>query len=174
MSNLYDLEYYYKMLKNNSLTSKAISTIRWEFIAETNPRVVLDYGTGVGFFVAFKPENVTVDSYDIGPFPQTGIKHKDYDVVCFWDVLEHMPNFHEVHPYFNITNYIAFSVPLLTPNIDLRTWKHFKPEEHLKVFTEPQLDSLFAYYGFSKIKSAYVECPPRVDVKSFLYKNNKR
>jgi hypothetical protein len=169
---MYNLEYYYKMLRNNSSTAELISSIRWKFIEQTHPRTVLDYGAGVGFFAAFKPDGIEVDTFDIGPFPQSGIKHNHYTVVTFWDVLEHMPNFHEVRMYFTITDYVAFSVPLLTPEIDLKTWRHFKPEEHLKLFTEEQLDALFNYYGFTKVKSAYVECPPRKDVKSFLYKRN--
>ena len=92
----YDLEYFDKMLRKNSGTAKRISKIRWKFISRVDPKLVLDYGSGVGWFRAFKPEGITVDTYDIGEYPQTGIQHSYYDIICFWDVLEHIYSMKEI------------------------------------------------------------------------------
>ena len=79
----YDLEYFEKMLRLNSKTGELISNIRWAWIGDTHPKTILDYGSGCGFFRAYRPEGVEVNSYDIGTFPQTGIELKIYDIVCF-------------------------------------------------------------------------------------------
>ena len=77
----YDLEYFEKMLRQNSKTAEEISNIRWDWLYELCPKTVLDYGSGCGFFRAFRPRGIEVDTYDIGPYPQTGIRLRLYDIV---------------------------------------------------------------------------------------------
>ena len=79
----YDLEYYELTLRLNSATAEQICKVRWDWIEECNPSVVLDYGSGVGWFRAWRPSGIEVYSYDIADCPQTGIKLALYDVVCF-------------------------------------------------------------------------------------------
>ena len=169
---IYDLEYFEKMLRQNSKTALVINEIRWKWIAELKPKYVLDYGSGVGWFRAFRPNNIFVDTYDIADYPQTGIHLRVYDIVCFWDVLEHISNFDKIEPVLRLSNYVASSVPVKPTNKPYLEWKHLKPTEHLHLWDIQALNALFEKFGFSMIKSGYPECPPREDIFSAIYKRN--
>jgi len=167
----YDEDYYYNLLRLQTEHARKISEIRWEFIAECHARSVLDYGCGVGFFKAFAPPDIKVDTYDIGPYVMTGISRESYDLICLWDVIEHIPNIDErLKMLFGNSKFVALAIPMLPKDTKLLTWKHFKPGEHLHYFDDKMLDILFLSYGFRRIKSGYPECPPREDVESVLYR----
>jgi hypothetical protein len=168
----YDLDYWEKMLRQNSGTAEQISNIRWDFVKPANANMVLDFGSGVGWFRAFRPKNVTVFSHDIANCPQTGIP-KDFvscDLVCLWDVLEHIPDFSVIDRFLISAKFVAVSLPIVGKETDVLHWKHFKPLEHLHYFTKETLDALFGKWLFSPIKSGMPECPPRKDILSVLYK----
>jgi len=167
---IYNLEYYEHMLRIYSKTAEQICKIRWNFIKEIKLLTILDYGSGVGWFRAYRPKDIEVDSYDIANYPQTGIQKKEYDLVCFWDVLEHLENFNQIKSLLINTKAVAVSMPIKPKKIKLENWKHFKPNEHLHYFTIETLDALFKTYNFIKLKGGYPECPPRTDVYSALYK----
>lgn len=170
----YDIEYYEKMLRQNAIHSWSISKKRWDWIVEIGPNTVLDYGSGCGFFRAYRPEGIVVYSYDIGPYPQTGIELTSYDVVCFWDVLEHIADFSIIEPVIALAKHIALSLPIKPDNVLWDNWKHFKPNEHLHYWTGETVQAFFNQYGFKLMKSGYPECPPREDIKSFLFKRKER
>lgn len=169
---MYDQDYYYMLLKANSSTAERINSIRWEFVAKAHPKVVLDYGAGVGWFKAFAPPGVTVDTFDIGPYPTTGIRHDAYDLVTMWDVIEHIPNFNDLKGVLSKARNVALSVPILPEGKELRKWKHCKPDEHLHYFTVRILDEIFRCYGFEKIAQGTPECVLREDIISLLYAKN--
>jgi len=167
------------MLCNNSEKAKAINAIRWRFIEHEKlaaPQRVLDYGSGAGFFKAFAPETVEVDTYDIAEARiTTGIRHRAYKVVTMWDVLEHItPNQldHLIEMAINAAEYVAVSVPILPSGQNLFTWKHYKLEEHVNLFTEESLSDIFNDWGFELVKSGYPECACgiRQDIYSAMYK----
>jgi hypothetical protein len=166
---IYGLDYYENMLRRYSLTAERISKLRWEFIRKLDPKIVLDYGSGVGWFRAFRPSNIDVDSFDIGDYPQTGICHSKYDVVCLWDVLEHLKSLSEVEDILQSTRYVALTTPIKPKGVDWNSWKHFKPGEHLQYFSVPLLKRAFGKYGFKMVESGYVECPPREDILSAIF-----
>lgn len=166
----YDIEYFENTLRLNSKTAEEISHIRWDWIKEISPHTVLDYGSGAGWFRAYRPNGVKVCSYDIGPFPQTGIELILYDVVCFWDVLEHIPDFSEIKPVLALSSHVAVSVPIV--NRELFGWKHFKPSEHIHYWSEETFKALFREFGFESIKQGQPECPPRKDIHSFLFRRS--
>ena len=141
--DLYDINYYEGMLRNYSATAEMITKIRWDFVSHVEPKSVLDYGSGVGWFRAFRPEGIVVDTYDIASFVQTGIQREVYDLVCFWDVLEHIPNFGVIDGLLDSTMFVAVTVPVCPSKQRLEDWKHFKPNEHLHYFTQESLDGVF-------------------------------
>lgn len=169
---MYTQEYYYKLLRQNSSTAEKINRIRWEFVDDIRPRVVLDFGAGVGWFKAFAPAEVQVDTYDIGPYPQTGIRHEHYDLVTLWDVFEHIPDHSVLSEIFSRTNYVALAVPILPEGKELKGWKHYKPGEHLHYFSIRLLDELMKCYGFVKVKQGAPENIIREDIVSLLYAKN--
>lgn len=166
---IYNLEYFEKMLRQNSKTAEEISDIRWQWIQTIGPKTVLDYGSGCGFFRAFRPEGVEVNSYDVGPYPQTGIDLKLYDVVCFWDVFEHIDDFRLIEPILALSKHVALSIPVKPDMKNYLDWKHFKPSEHLHYWTQETLIFFFKKYGYNLIKLGTPECPPREDIVSFLF-----
>ncbi len=176
----YDLDYYENMLREYSATAEEISRKRWTFLSEHCEPValnqenakVLDFGSGVGWFRAFRPRWCDVWTCDIADYPQTGIELQMYDVVCFWDVLEHIPDFGEIEPILALSKHVALSVPLAKGG--LLDWKHFKPGEHLHYFTEESLIALFHEYGFvPTYKSTEIECPPREDILTALFRRRR-
>lgn len=172
---MYGLDYYEKMLLLYSETGRRISNIRWDFVSEVRPKIVLDYGAGLGWFRAMRPVGIEVDSFDLPEFPvkHTGILHDKYDLVCMWDVLEHVLNFSELDKIFNMTDYVALTYPIKPDGVDIYEWKHFKPLEHIHYLNEDTLTALFRKMGFDTIKHEMPECPPREDVHSFLFKRGE-
>jgi hypothetical protein len=168
----YDLEYFEKMLRLNSKTAEEICRIRWNWIEEVQPKTVLDYGSGVGFFRAYRPNGIEVYTYDIGQYPQTGMAMRVYDVICFWDVLEHIDDFMELEAPIALSNHVALSLPIVDGE-RLSESKHFKPGEHLHYWTDSGLKALFRKYGFELLKKGQPECPPREEIYSYLFKRRK-
>ena len=178
---IYNLDYYEKMLREYSATAQEICRKRWSFLSENCEPValkqekakVLDYGSGVGWFRAFRPQWCDVWTYDIASYPQTGIELQTYDVLTMWDVLEHIPDFSKVEPLFRLADYVAVSLPVSKDGLE--DWKHFKPGEHLHYFREDSLRALFKKYGFGTVIMSYkVECPPRQDILTALFQRGRR
>jgi len=168
---IYNEDYYYNLLRIQTQHAAYISKVRWDFISDSNPRYVLDYGSGAGFFKAFAPSHIHVDTYDIGPYTQTGIRRKAYDVICLWDVLEHLPKIDDqLAQLFGNTRYVALTIPVLPMGKDLEKWKHRKPGEHIRDFTNiTDVILEFDRLNFKCRKINTKECPPREDIYSFLF-----
>ena len=175
----YNKKYWDYMKKLNIRTGKVINEVRWSFVKQIEPKVVLDYGAGLNLLKEYAPENVIVDTFDIGSFPieYTGIKHRKYDLVFLCDVLEHIPDFRVLDKLFKATEHVFVSVPMLPAGQKLKGWRHFKYEtgEHLHYFTKASLNLFFAVRGFELIKSGKpeVKCGVRKDIYSALYKKIK-
>lgn len=172
----YNLEYFEKMLRLNSATAEHISAIRWDFVKEIEPKTVLDYGSGPGWFRAFRPDYVEhVDTYDIGQFPQTGIRRDVYDLITFWDVIEHIKNLSSLSSLWTKTKYVALSIPIRYKGLKLKEWKHYKPGEHFHYFSEETIKGYFRSIGFECCKFEYPEvtCGIRKDIGSGLFKRKK-
>jgi len=166
----YSISYWDIMLKQNTDSARFINAIRWHFVEETKPKMVLDYGCGVGWFRALAPEGTEVDTYDIADWPQTGIQHEQYDLITFWDVIEHIPDLEIIRPFLDKAKYVAISLPILPDGADFGTWKHNKPGEHVNVFTKKSLNELFEKFNFEFVKGGYPECCIREDIYSVLFK----
>jgi len=173
-------EAYLELMRSRKYeeTAELINRARWDFVAEFGFRVVLDYGCGLGFLAKFAPDGVTVDSFDVGrmengePYPQTGIIHPHYDCLCFFDVLEHVPNPLVLNPVFNMTDHVAVSVPMLPDGKDIENWKHnkYRENEHIHYFTRKSLEQFFAVRGFVRVKEGRPEEVVREDIYSAVFR----
>jgi len=176
MSFQYDIDFWDKMLRQNSPTAIKINKIRWNFIKPAKAKLVLDWGSGCGFFRAFRPQGIEVDTFDISPWPQTGIKSDKYDIITMWDVLEHIADldkFFEQELKKITVKHIAISVPTLREELEseeLTVWKHYKPGEHFQYKLDREWDEVFYKHGFTKVKSDWGECKIRTDIYSALFK----
>lgn len=147
---------------------KAMSKVRWDFI-QTHLSLpvgsrVLDVGYGNGAFLkharaaGMKIHGIDVHSEDFG------IPHVDFDtplmfdLICFFDSLEHFPDF---SPIFKLkSRHVIVSLPN-TPSFVLSrpwAWRHFKPGEHLHYFSHESLDAFMRCWGFpDKVTEGYPE-----------------
>lgn len=143
---------------------------------EVYPKIVLDYGSGVGWFRAFSPPSIIVDTYDIMDTPQTGITNDYYDLITMWDVLEHLPDFSVLDNLLKITDYFAITVPIKSKSVKLSNWIHYKPGEHLHYFTEESIEELFNNRGFFLLKDGYpeIDCGIRKDIYSAIFKRRSK
>ncbi|MCK4307109.1 adenylyltransferase/cytidyltransferase family protein [candidate division WOR-3 bacterium] len=172
----YNLDYWEILLKQNSKTAQEICELRWSFVACVAPLIILDYGCGPGWFRAFRPTGVEVDTYDIAPWPQTGILHDHYDLITFWDVFEHIRDLDSLIPLFGKARNIAMTIPILPKGKKLKEWKHYKPGEHFHYFSKDSIVSVMDQYGFKKVKEGWpeVDCGIRENIYSILFQAKKK
>lgn len=172
----YNKEYFKTIANNYEETAETVSNVRWNFVRNVKPKVVLDYGAGACFLSRFAPKGILVDTFDIGDFPikYTGIRHNKYDLVFLCDVLEHIPDHRILDKIFKMAKYIYVSLPILSKGRKLKGWRHFKYNtgEHLHYFTKRSLDLFFEARGFERIESGYPEGILRKDIYSALYKKS--
>ncbi len=174
----YGTEYYENLLEMYAGSMERISNIRWQFIAPIEAKLVLDYGSGNNALTLFKPDDVIVDSYDIGtigkaPYPQTGIRHEKYDLICLFDVMEHIkwtsdPD-EAMLEAIDKADALAATIPILPDDQVLEDWKHYKPGEHLTYFNTGAFIGFIESLGFTLQDNGQPECPPRQDIESFLF-----
>ncbi len=175
----YDNQFWKVMKELNIKTAKRINEVRWDFVKEIKPKIVLDYGAGLDLLRKYAPKEVTVDTFDIGSYPikYTGIRHKFYDLIFFCDILEHLPDFRVLDDIFDKTEHVFISIPILPPNRSLENCYHliFDSVVHLHFFTKESLNLFFEARRFKLIKSGYpeVECGIREDIYTALYKKEK-
>ena len=175
----YDSDYFENMLHMYAGSAASVAKTRWAFILEhVDAKTVLDFGCGLNFLTIYAPDDTNVDSFDIGhidnsPYPQTGIRHFNYDVVCFFDVLEHADWAHGgdegMEEAITLATHVCVSIPMLPPGAFLEEWKHHKPGEHLTYFTKESLIEFFKCRGFKLIADGTPECPPRSDIWTAMF-----
>jgi len=135
---------------------------------KSTPSSILDVGYGNGDFLSAANKHIgnsgkcygfEVNGYDIpdGCIKVDDIFSNSYDVVCFFDVLEHFDNVYDIQ---NLkTNYIYISVPNCTYLSDewFLNWKHRRPDEHLWHFNENSLTNFMSEIGFIKVSCCFIE-----------------
>lgn len=170
---MYDSSYYYNMLRMYASSAERICKARWEFVADASAKIVLDYGSGCGFFKAFAPKGIEVDTMDvIADAPQTGYRHLRYDLITFWDVLEHIPDLTSIQHIFDKATWIGVTVPIKPAEVAWKDYKHFKIGEHIHHFQPDYLCAVMDHFGFQLEKQGNPECPPREMIGSFLFRRN--
>jgi len=133
---------------------------------------ILDVGYGNGDFLKVCNLSVTncygndVSNY---PIPEgvkfvDNITDKHYDVICFFDVLEHFEDITIVKDLD--CDFIYISVPdCHTANDDewFKNWKHRREDEHLWHFNETSLVNFFNEMGYKLVSLGNIEDVIRVD-----------
>lgn len=112
---------------------------------------LLDVGYGNGSFVklamkgGFDAYGCDVHHADYG-VREAGIDSEvSWDVVTFFDSLEHFPDLAVIKDLNSRTNMIMISFPCRPDNFpDNRDWRHYRPGEHLHYFTLTSLTHLFS------------------------------
>lgn len=129
------------------------------------PKSILDVGYGAGDFLS-ACTNIIPHCYGFDvtgmPAPQgvtvvESLYDKHYDVVTFFDVLEHFPDINEIQSLD--TKYIVVSLPWCHYYNDewFTNWKHRRPNEHLHHFNETSLISFFQKHNYSCLNYSNIE-----------------
>lgn len=129
------------------------------------PQTLLDVGYGQGDFLKAARKIVpNVFGYDIPPaYPVQGVEivsslyDRVYDVVTFFDSLEHFEDIYEIRALR--AKYIVVSVPWCHYFSDewFLNWKHRRPDEHLWHFDLSCLDRFMADIGYGMLSHSAVE-----------------
>lgn len=127
---------------------------------------ILDVGYGNGDFLKVATEIIpncfgsdVSNEYNL-PTKCTYINDiysKKFDVVCFFDVLEHFDNIYDIK---NLkTDYIVISLPHCHYISDewFSKWKHRKPDEHLWHFNKDSLIKFMDEIGYNPISISNIE-----------------
>jgi hypothetical protein len=139
----------------------------------SKPLRLLDFGCGVGSFLkTFFDNSFKVSGFDINPYTQfcdVTALFGTYDVVTFWDALEHLRKPHVVIQALN-----PLYLFVCTPSTDdwperigndnphnLVNWRHYMPIEHCHYFNEQSLKGLIKKCGYEILEVNYNESGPR-------------
>jgi Glycosyltransferase family 17/Methyltransferase domain len=136
---------------------------------------ILDVGYGTGDFLK-TCSNIIPNCYgndlfnDLIPAGCTFINDittQHYDVITFFDSLEHHPSLDFVKDLK--CNYVAISLPWCHYHSDewFINWKHLKPDEHLHHFNDVSLNNFMSANGFELIAYSNVEDTIRKPVDSY-------
>lgn len=156
---------YYKNIESSSWYT---SYLRLGYIVGSIGRVpekILDIGYGTGAFLKVCETEIS-DRYghDISGWPVPdgcqfveNILDKKYDVITFFDSLEHMENI-EIVKNLNC-NYVCISLPWCHYFDDdwFDAWKHRKPDEHLWHFNDVSLQKFMTRMGYEVINICNLE-----------------
>jgi hypothetical protein len=157
-------------------------------LQEDKPTSILDVGYGNGSFLdAAKNAIPHCYGFDVSDYPVgEGITRMEtmfdrhYDVVCFFDSLEHFDDIHFIDRLD--CNYIFISVPWCHHFSEewFQNWYHRRPNEHLWHFNDVALTSFFQKYGFEKVYLGNFEdtirknptVAPHSNILSGIFKKN--
>jgi SAM-dependent methyltransferase len=166
----YDQNYLnsYRKIKEKCIL---LSNIRLEYLKQRTEEVfsLLDFGSGTGEFLEEANKQIeNVYSYDLiqkdFDFATTltidEVNSKRFDVVCFFDSLEHTTSPRDVIKTID-TKYIFISVPWCYYETKgekwFMDWKHRKPDEHLHHFNEKSLSEFMKSCGYETIDVSNIE-----------------
>ena len=126
---------------------------------------ILDVGFGNGAFLSVLPQEYLSGGFDVFQNPclpknsvsVSSITDKHWDVVCFFDSLEHIPDLSVVSKLK--CNYVVVSLPWCHYFNDewFLNWKHRKPDEHLHHFNDTSLTKFFNANGYKCIDLCNIE-----------------
>lgn len=180
----YGEDYKNEYLRRENLEENGVlQDIRWGFVQKfISGGSVLDMGCGVGAFLkqsppAFSACGVEVNLTEIDHCRQQGlnvsaeIPRCKFDAITFWDVLEHFPDmtilndlkshmFSHTHVFITVPN---FGKTLLE---QVKTWKHYKPNEHIFCFSPHSIRCLCEKFGYEFVSQNFDESRVRGDYSS--------
>lgn len=148
-------------------TIMSILELREDFFGDKCSPIknILDVGYGTGEFLQICNEagkNCFGNNIVQMPLPSNvqfveDIFKEKYDLITFFDSLEHMSDINFLHKLQ--TKYIAISVPWCHNINDewFRNWKHRRENEHLWHFNENALRTFMGEQGYSELLITHVE-----------------
>lgn len=168
---LYDEEYVRDRYEKYGWQTRAMSLLRLHFIRDfvaIEGKSILDVGYGNGDFLdVCSKQGMGAYGYDVSGYKlPKGVEEVDtifddhYDIVTFFDSLEHFPDIDVIEQLD--CKYICISAPWCHYPKDANAewfakWKHLRPEEHYHHFTRIGLEAFMERMGFSMLDYNNIE-----------------
>ncbi len=165
--SIYDRSYEIKYSRyENTPIGREIQNLRCEVVRrhlKLGPEYnLLDFGCGVGSFVKFMDTDhyINVEGFDINPyvkFCDISVLFKRYNVVTFWDSLEHLRDPVKIIRGLN-PEYLFICSPSTDDwDGDITQWRHYMPQEHCHYFNKLSLTVLLEDCGYKVLEVTYDE-----------------
>lgn len=164
---IYDPQYFYRYVNLegtlngdhiNQMRRDMVNGIKYQWPCPITRPCLLDVGIGSGSFLSFMVDSFDVRGMDVNPLGIDWLKRHgmwcenifevEWDVVTFWDSMEHISNAHTFIQELK-TNAICVSLPVFRDESAVFISKHFKPGEHLHYFTVEGFVDWMADLGFA-------------------------
>lgn len=161
----YDDTYLSKIAAYDETISNAVNDGRLALLARHLERGgrVLDVGAGSGAFVRLaKDYGYDAKGFDVIPRAVAELKGDDlycddptgFDVVTFWDSVEHMRAPVEWLGRVERGALALFSIPVFSDLRKIRDSKHYRPNEHYFYFTAAGFVDWMALQGFHLLEQS--------------------
>jgi hypothetical protein len=164
---IYDKKYVENSYNNYGEKVSNISHLRLGYLIGVVGKInkILDVGYGNGDFLKLSSTFIEkCYGNDISNYPLPSnckfiddIFSENFDVICFFDSLEH---FHDISFVKNLnTKYIFISLPWCHYHSDswFQNWKHRREDEHIYHFNDDSLVNFMDSSGFEKVCISNIE-----------------
>lgn len=139
---------------------------------------VLDVGIGSGEFIKSRPFTF---GFDVNPKAQEwlrrrflwceGFEFELFSGVTFWDVIEHIPEPAQYFERLADGAYLFTSIPVFSDLSQIRTSKHYRPDEHYYYWTKQGFVIWLGMHGFRLLESNDDETKAgRESIMSFAFR----
>lgn len=168
---IYDQNYIEHSFNRYGVLGEKMSFLRFGFLLGVMghiPTSIMDVGYGNGNFLRVAHDLVKdCSGFDIEPaYPlppsissQTSLYSRSYDVVTFFDSLEHFPNIYEIAAMQ--AEWVIITVPWCHARSQgdewFDGWKHRKPDEHLWHFDPESMTEFMRSLGYQAMKLCALE-----------------
>ena len=146
---------------------------------------LIDVGIGGGAFLrAARRRGIPARGHDVNPMAidwlllrqLLGDPYQDpVDAHTLWDVFEHLPHPDAILAAVRPGKLLFLSLPICPDLNELRTWKHYRPGEHLWYWTRAGFASWIQDRGFSVLECNDLETRDgREDILSYALQKSRR
>lgn len=145
--------------------------------------LVVDWGCGTGSFVAhLRVAGIAAYGTEVNPRARDRLVERGFeygssagpiDSICFWDVLEHLPDPGEIIRLSR--RYLFISIPIFRDRRHLLSSRHLRPGEHVWYFTNTGLRQFLDVCGFEVIYENNLETRlGREDISTYVARRYRR
>lgn len=181
----YDSAYFNKYLSyEDTAIAKLLNRFRIDLTEKYSKQDILDIGIGSGEFI--KKSNRKVYGFDINLKavewlnehnlyidPYSGIP-ENIDCVTFWDSLEHIREPWDLLDRVRNGMYVIVSMPIFDDLWDLRSSRHYRPDEHYYYFTLIGFTDYMGECGFHLVEVSDFETQAgRENITTFVFAKTK-
>ena len=178
----YGEEYFQKYVGyRGGKISTAVHAARVALFRKYRCGTIQDWGIGSGEFLdAWIASGGRGAGYDINPVAIRWLNERALfspyltgcDGVCFWDSLEHTPNPSCLLRGLATGQYAFVSLPVIEDLSGVRTWRHYKPNEHWWYFTPDGIVGLAEACGLQFVEANDAEhlAGRTKDIRTFVFR----